>query len=494
MKPVKIIAIATLFLFAAIVHANAQPRLSIGAANVNAGNATSLDFLFTGDSNPYAGVNAKIIFPQGTTVTNVSKGALLPSDFVLSWRAIANGVAVIIYSGSSSFSANGTLLSLNLQTASSAASGNVNFAANDAASFIRSGHAVSNATGTVSQSHTTGYGFIAISSPTGDTDNDGLPDSWERTHFGDLSQNGAGDSDADGLTNLVEYMNNTDPENIDTDGDGMQDGWEARHNLNFLTNDANLDPDQDGLTNLREHELNSDPNDYTAGCAIDMDITTRNYQNTISTQDIENSIGVSANGTVWVALAAQNSKNLDTFQIEVHYDTARARFESGVEDNPMGGISNFLKKNGATTIGFQAVESSPGVVNVTNSITGSDYQHAPNGSGIIALLQFTALDAQQNNPLSLNNVRFINPSGEQKEITVLTHGSLNNHPPWNFNGDGIVDYRDLQVFADHWLFKDDLAGWDPTYNLSQETGSDNKHIIDYRDLQIFADHWLETMP
>jgi len=46
----------------------------------------------------------------------------------------------------------------------------------------------------------------------GDTDSDGLPDSWEITYFGNItSQNGTGDPDGDGQSNLQEYQAGTHP-------------------------------------------------------------------------------------------------------------------------------------------------------------------------------------------------------------------------------------------------------------------------------------------
>ena len=46
----------------------------------------------------------------------------------------------------------------------------------------------------------------------GDTDSDGLPDSWEIAYFGNItSQNASWDADGDGLTNLQEYRNGTNP-------------------------------------------------------------------------------------------------------------------------------------------------------------------------------------------------------------------------------------------------------------------------------------------
>lgn len=44
-----------------------------------------------------------------------------------------------------------------------------------------------------------------------DSDGDGLPDLWERINFGNLTQAGGGDWDADGVSNFKEYQNGTSP-------------------------------------------------------------------------------------------------------------------------------------------------------------------------------------------------------------------------------------------------------------------------------------------
>jgi hypothetical protein len=48
---------------------------------------------------------------------------------------------------------------------------------------------------------------------TDDSDGDGLPDSWELLHFGDLTQDGQGDFDGDGVNNATELAEGTDPAN-----------------------------------------------------------------------------------------------------------------------------------------------------------------------------------------------------------------------------------------------------------------------------------------
>ncbi len=47
--------------------------------------------------------------------------------------------------------------------------------------------------------------------PADDTDCDGMPDSWELEHFGDLTRDGTGDFDGDGISDLDEYLNSLDP-------------------------------------------------------------------------------------------------------------------------------------------------------------------------------------------------------------------------------------------------------------------------------------------
>lgn len=60
-----------------------------------------------------------------------------------------------------------------------------------------------------------------------DSDGDGLPDAWEITYFGNLSQSWSGDGDNDGVSNSRELAVNFNPANGDTDGDTIPDAWEA---------------------------------------------------------------------------------------------------------------------------------------------------------------------------------------------------------------------------------------------------------------------------
>jgi hypothetical protein len=73
-----------------------------------------------------------------------------------------------------------------------------------------------------------------------------MPDGWEVNYgFNPLSASDATlDFDADGLTNLGEYLNGTDPQNWDTDDDWLSDGVEL---VFSKTNPLNSDTDENGI-------------------------------------------------------------------------------------------------------------------------------------------------------------------------------------------------------------------------------------------------------
>jgi len=120
-----------------------------------------------------------------------------------------------------------------------------------------------------------------------DVDGDGMRDAWELRYGFDPNDasDAGGDADNDGLSNLEEQGQGTEPHNEDTDSDGLNDGvevnvhqtdpvssdtdtdslpdgWEVGYGLDPKdASDVNQDLDGDGFSNLLEFLMGTAPDD-----------------------------------------------------------------------------------------------------------------------------------------------------------------------------------------------------------------------------------------
>ena len=112
-----------------------------------------------------------------------------------------------------------------------------------------------------------------MSSPN-DSDADGLPDAWEMEYFSDLDETGTSDPDGDFATNEQELAATTSPASYvsfpDSDNDGMSDGWENNY-LTDLSDDGTGDSDGDGFNSKSEFDAKTAPNNPMSPGAADGD-------------------------------------------------------------------------------------------------------------------------------------------------------------------------------------------------------------------------------
>jgi parallel beta-helix repeat protein len=231
----------------------------------------------------------------------------------------------------------------------------------------------------------------------------------------------------------------------------------------------------------------------SVGMALDLDISSHSYENSISETDIETSINLETNKMFLVGVIIQGAKNTDTVQIEINYDADRLEFIEGDETMPEQGITNFMNQNGCESIGFNITERWPGKINVSAATIYSESEQAPVGSGILAILQFKTMDEEYNNNIYLSDGYLIDCNDNEIPLITTSNATINAYPQWDFNIDGVVNFRDLSLFANQWLMDENHVEWDETFNLNHKPDQFGKQIIDFRDLEIFADNWLKTV-
>ncbi|MBW2246855.1 MAG: hypothetical protein JRF62_06580, partial [Deltaproteobacteria bacterium] len=85
-----------------------------------------------------------------------------------------------------------------------------------------------------------------------DSDNDGILDDWEMQYFGSLDRDGTGDFDGDGISDLDEYLNGTDPASSNAPSIpnivSPQDAFEITDLQPTLVIANSTDPDSDAVT------------------------------------------------------------------------------------------------------------------------------------------------------------------------------------------------------------------------------------------------------
>lgn len=153
-----------------------------------------------------------------------------------------------------------------------------------------------------------------------------------------------------------------------------------------------------------------------AAIRIDFNYSTSGNQN-------QNSMDPPGTGvTVWLEVHVSGASNLDTYEFDLNYSNSDLTFNSAFEDNPFSGENNFLKKNGDSTTGWGATDYTTHI-NIRNTLVGNQGEDTPDGSGFLALINFTTkVDAPGN--LTFGIVKWIDNNGVQDLGTDKGDASL----------------------------------------------------------------------
>ncbi|MCC6488749.1 MAG: BACON domain-containing protein [Candidatus Hydrogenedentes bacterium] len=139
----------------------ADPALVLPNVETYRGGTAAMRLRLENGDQSYAGVNAKIRVPQGTTVLNTVRGALLPGDFSVDTYLFNDGtsdvIGVLAYSGTGITSSNsGVLVVMNLAIDTAAPVGQQNV------QFSGEVTGLSNEDGSESVAHTVSNGILTI--------------------------------------------------------------------------------------------------------------------------------------------------------------------------------------------------------------------------------------------------------------------------------------------------------------------------------------------
>lgn len=148
---------------------------------------------------------------------------------------------------------------------------------------------------------------------------------------------------------------------------------------------------------------------------VDLDITTPQID----------SVKTIAAGTLTAGIVCKSVVNLDSYSFDIPFDTSVLGFNTAVEDNPLAGLKNILKKNGgqALNVNLGLKSGRADTININNTLIGSDSAKAPEGDGLLGIILF---NVRKSRPctLSVRKVIFLDYEGIQDTSIALTCGIL----------------------------------------------------------------------
>jgi len=292
-----------------------------------------------------------------------------------------------------------------------------------------------------------------------DSDADGLPDWWEYIHFGSTTGGAPGaDPDGDGLTNLEEYENGTDPFNADSDGDGLSDGDEVNiHGTSPVLGDT----DNDGLSDSYELSIGSNPlhADSNDNGLIDGDIIQLGFTSTTAPLTNYNRLLVETFETNSLTRTNWTLKTPNAFLPFNYWHLSTAE--------PVPRSNDIIRSNDRSTNTSYRMANDPSKTNVNATYFGGP---------LSAALESPVVDASTTTNLFVSWKEFYATEPEKDFVTVQARSSVQTNwvvvsqPRSGLSEDWLNNRASLKEFAGQagvqvrFLFtadniNNDFAGW-----------------------------------
>jgi hypothetical protein len=137
------------------------------------------------------------------------------------------------------------------------------------------------------------------------------------------------------------------------------------------------------------------------------------------------SVATAATGQLIVGIVCQKVVNLDSYTFDISFDPGTLDFQSAVEDNPLGGLTNILKKHGGETLPVRLglKNGCDDTVSINNTLAGSDSADAPEGEGLLGIILFKVLKTDPCT-LTVHNAMLIDYEGAIDSLPEMSGGRI----------------------------------------------------------------------
>lgn len=178
-----------------------------------------------------------------------------------------------------------------------------------------------------------------------------------------------------------------------------------------------------------------------------------------------------------VEIVIENGANVGAFQMDLIYNPAILSVLEATS-------GPFLGSTGRTVMPLSSIDNTAGLATFGANTIGS--QPGANGNGVLFIVKLQA-KARGTTALALQGLLLLKPSGELLPASSQDGQAVVGNCFGDFDGNGVVDIRDLQAAAARWNCRSGNSCYDAQYDIYPVDQPDGR--IDISDIQRVAAVW-----